>query len=72
MVVKKMKCVGVSCAWIHTVISELALFGFLYYTQLYFGATGDLIKNTIVLWVLLNLAVVLCPLFRKCCEYKKK
>ena len=72
MMVKKKKCEGLSCAWIHTAISELALFGFLYYTQLYLGASGDLIKNTIVLWVLLNLAVVLCPTFKKCCEYKKK
>ena len=43
--VKKKGCNGLSCAWIHTAISELALFGFLYYTLLYLGASGDLLKH---------------------------
>jgi len=67
----KKKCEGVSCGWIKTLISELALFGFFYYLQLYLGVRENLVNNTIVLWGLLNLTVILCPLFRKCCEYKK-
>ena len=70
--IKKKKCEGLSCGYICTAISELSLFGFLYYIQLYLGATGDLIRNTVVLWWLLNLAIILCPLFRNCCEYKKQ
>ena len=67
----KKKCEGVPCGWIKTSISELALFGFFYFLQLYFGVRGNLVNNTLVLWVLLNLTVVFCPLFRKCCGYKE-
>lgn len=52
--------------WIYGIISELSLYGFLYYVQMLLKVDGNLWISAAVLWVLLNLAIVLCPVVRKC------
>lgn len=51
------------------VISEVALFFFFYYAQMIVNAKGNLWLQSLVLTILINLAIVLCPPCRK--HFKK-
>ncbi len=46
-------------------ISEVALFGFLYYIQYLLKIQTNLWLSSIVLLVLLNISIWTCPVFRK-------
>lgn len=50
------------------IVSEAALYAFFYYLQYILGADGNLWLNSIVLWVLINAAIIFCPVLRKCCK----
>ncbi len=52
--------------WVLGIISELAFFGFLFYVQMFLKVDGNLWISSVILWVLLNISIVLCPVFRKC------
>jgi uncharacterized membrane protein len=52
--------------WIYGIISEISLFLFLYYVQSLLKVEGNLWFSSLILWILLNLAIVLCPVVRKC------
>jgi len=52
--------------WIFGIISEAAFYGLLYYIQYLLKVEGNLWISSAVLWVLANLAIVLCPVVRKC------
>ena len=52
--------------WIYGVISEVSLFAFLYYVQYLLKVENNLWISSLILWVLLNLSIVLCPVVRKC------
>ncbi len=52
--------------WIYGIISEVSLFAFLYYLQYLLKVSGNLWLSSAILWVLLNLSIVLCPVIRKC------
>lgn len=52
--------------WIYGLISEASLYFFLYYIQYLLRVTGNLWWSSVVLWILLNIAIVLCPVVRKC------
>jgi hypothetical protein len=47
--------------WTYTIISEVAFYAFLYYVQMLLGVGGNLWVSSIILWILLNLSIVLCP-----------
>ncbi len=52
--------------WAFAVISEVAFFAFLYYVQQLLNVSGNLWISTAILWALLNLSIVFCPVVRKC------
>ncbi len=52
--------------WIYGIIAELSFFGFLYYVQSLLNVAGNLWISSGILWILLNIAIVLCPVVRKC------
>jgi len=52
--------------WAYGAIAEASFFGFLYYGQYLLKVDGNLWISSAVLWVLLNIAVALCPVMRKC------
>ena len=52
--------------WFYGIIAELSFFSFLYYVQYLLNVEGNLWISSIVLWALLNIAIVLCPVVRKC------
>jgi hypothetical protein len=52
--------------WVYGTIAEASFFGFLYYTQYLLKVEGNLWVSSLILWVLLNAAIVLCPVVRKC------
>ncbi len=51
------------------IISEVSFFAFLYYAQYLLGVDGSLLFSTFILWALLNLTIVFCPVMKEC--YKK-
>jgi hypothetical protein len=52
--------------WVYGLISEAALFTFLYYAQYLLKVQGNLWISSLILGVLLNISIVLCPVIRKC------
>jgi len=52
--------------WLYGLISELSLFAFLYYIQSLLKVEGNLWISSVILWILLNLSIVLCPVVKKC------
>ena len=52
--------------WVYGIIAEVSFFGFLYYTQYLLKVEGNLWISSLILWALLNIAIVLCPVVRKC------
>ncbi|KTD66901.1 hypothetical protein Lste_3107 [Legionella steelei] len=52
--------------WVLGIISELSFFAFLFYTQYLLKVDGNLWISSIILWLLLNISIVLCPVVRKC------
>jgi|GEM_PF-3274721 len=53
---------GQSLNWI---ISEAAFFAFLYYAQYLLGIQGNILISSLVLWGLINISIVFCPVLRK-------
>lgn len=51
---------------IYWVISEAALYCFLYYVQTLLNVQGNLWISSLILGILINLTVILCPVIRKC------
>ena len=49
----------------HIVVSEAAFFAFLYYAQLLLKVEGNLWLSSLILWALLNLAIIFCPVLNK-------
>ncbi|HDK42186.1 MAG TPA: hypothetical protein ENG87_02300 [Candidatus Pacearchaeota archaeon] len=52
--------------WIFWVASEAAFISFLYYIQYLLKVDGNLLISTFILWMLINISIVLCPVVRKC------
>lgn len=52
--------------WVYGTIAEVSLYVFLYYVQSLLKVDGNLWVSSAILWVLLNLSIVLCPVVRKC------
>lgn len=52
--------------WIYTVISELAFYAFLYYLQILLNVQANLWVSSLILWVLMNLSIVFCPVLDSC------
>ncbi len=51
--------------WLYTIISEVSFFAFLYYVQHLLRVGGDLWVSSLILWVLINLSIIFCPVLRK-------
>lgn len=54
--------------WAYGIVAEASFFGFLYYVQYLLKVEGNLWVSSSILWLLLNIAIVLCPVVRKCCK----
>ena len=52
--------------WVYGTIAEVSFFVFLYYLQYLLKVDGNLWISSAVLWILLNIAIVLCPIVRRC------
>ncbi len=52
--------------WTYGIIAEVAFYAFLFYAQTLLRVEGNLWVSSIILWVLLNFTIVLCPVTRKC------
>ncbi|NOZ80136.1 MAG: hypothetical protein GXP63_00565 [DPANN group archaeon] len=52
--------------WVYGAVAELSFFGFLYYVQYLLKVDGNLWISSAILWILLNVAIVSCPVVRKC------
>jgi hypothetical protein len=52
--------------WIYGVIAEIAFYGFIYYASYLLKVEGNLFLSSLILWALINIAIILCPLVRKC------
>lgn len=52
--------------WIYGIISEISFFAFLYYVQYLLRVEGNLWFSSAILWILANIAIVLCPVVRRC------
>ena len=52
--------------WTYGTIAEVSFFAFLYYVQYLLGVKANLWVSSFVLWALLNIAIVFCPVIRKC------
>lgn len=55
--------------WVYGAIAEASFYGFIYYASYLLKVEGNLFSNSLILWALANIAIVLCPVVRKC--YKK-
>lgn len=58
---KKKRCEG--AYWI---VSEVAFYFLLYYLQHLLKVDANLWLSSLILWVLLNLTILACPVARKC------
>ncbi len=52
--------------WIFGTIAEAAFFGLLYYIQHLLKVEGNLWISSAIMWALANIAIVFCPVMRKC------
>ncbi len=52
--------------WTYTIIAEVAFFAFLYYVQYLLKVEANLWISSLILLVLSNVAIGLCPFVRKC------
>jgi hypothetical protein len=52
--------------WFYGIVAEVAFFGFLYYTQYLLKVEGNLWISSLILWTLLNISIILCPVIRRC------
>ncbi|MFH0964917.1 MAG: hypothetical protein V2A58_13035 [Planctomycetota bacterium] len=52
--------------WIYGIIAEASFYAFLWYASYLLNVEGNLFVSSAVLWALGNLAIVLCPVVRKC------
>jgi len=52
--------------WIYGIIAEVSFFAFFYYAQYLLKVEGNLWISSLILWALANVAIVLCPVVRKC------
>lgn len=51
--------------WLYTAISEISFYIFLYYFQYLLGVDGNLWFSAAILWILINVSIVLCPVLNK-------
>ncbi len=52
---------------VYGVIAEAAFYGFIYYASYLLKVEGNLLWSSFVLWALMNIAIVMCPVVRKSC-----
>lgn len=52
--------------WINWIISEVSFFAFLYYAQYLLDVGGNVLLSTLVLWILLNISIIFCPVIKSC------
>ena len=53
---------------VYGIIAEVSLYAFLYYAQYLLKVDANLWISSLILWLLLNISIVLCPVVRKCCK----
>lgn len=57
-------------AWIYGIIAEVSFFAFLYYAQYLLNVPHNLWVSSFILWALMNLSIVFCPVLGKNCGAK--
>lgn len=55
--------------WIYGIIAEASFYGFIYYASYLLKVEGNLFLSSLILFILMNIAIILCPVVRSC--YKK-
>jgi len=51
---------------LYWIISELSFFALLYYVQYLLKVEEPLWLSSFILWVLINVSIIFCPVVRKC------
>ncbi len=52
--------------WVYGAIAEIGFFATLYYILNILKVDGNLWTHSIVLWLLINISIIACPVVRKC------
>lgn len=52
--------------WVYAAIAEVSFFAILYYAQYLLKVEGNLWISSLILWILINIAIILCPVTRRC------
>ena len=52
--------------WLYGIIAESAYFAFFYYVQTLLKVEGNLWISSLILWALTNVAIIFCPVVKKC------
>jgi len=52
--------------WFYWVVPEVSFFAFLYYVQYLLNVEGNLWGSSLILWILLNISIISCPVIKKC------
>jgi len=58
------KCCGPE--WVNWLIAEIAFFAFLFYAQFLLGVEANLWLSSVILWALMNVSIMACPITHKC------
>ena len=52
--------------WVYWTLSEAAFYGFFVYLLVLLKVTASVWMGALLLWALMNAAILSCPLLRKC------
>lgn len=52
--------------WIYGIIAEASFYGFIYYASYLLKVEGNLFLSSLILLILINISIILCPIVRKC------
>jgi hypothetical protein len=51
---------------VYGIAAEAAFYGFIYYALYLLKVEGNLFLSSLILWALINIAIIFCPVVRKC------
>ena len=51
---------------IYGIIAEASFYGFIYYALYLLKIEGNLSLNALILFILMNISIMFCPVVRKC------
>jgi len=54
--------------WLYGAIAEVAFYATLYYVQMLLQVSTTLWVSSLILWVLINVSIMFCPVLGKYCK----